>query len=213
MQKFYAFNAKYGSPKKFAQRMVKIIHSDTNIAALHTIAIVKNASSDHLFRPGEINQRLAHTVQKTIQQDLEDMMLTDGSYDIFLHPRKLTKVLKQLEKIGIFFNIKTKDQIIDLERGKRRPGKKTSHEDIRDLGGKPSIYKSTKEFEKLKNVMENHEAVEFLYDEIAKSGLAHKLIRFLVLTCWHAAKMDETYFARSVEFGSLFFSGYSPRRK
>jgi hypothetical protein len=132
------------------------------------------------------------------------MMLNEGSSDHFLHPHDLTKVLKQLEKMGIFFNIKTKNQIRELERGKRHAGKKT-HEDDRDLGGKPSVYKLTEEFEKLKNVIEKPEAAEMLYDEILRSGLAHKLIRFILLAFWHAAKMDETYFGKSVGFGAAFF--------
>jgi hypothetical protein len=109
--------------------------SDTNIAALHTIAIAKNVSSDQVLRAREINQRLTQNIQKSIQQHLEDMMLNEGSSDHFLHPHDLTKVLKQLEKMGIFFNIKTKNQIRELERGKRHAGKKT-HEDDRELGGK-----------------------------------------------------------------------------
>jgi hypothetical protein len=179
--------------------MVKEISSDTNIAALHTIAIAKNVSSDQVLRPREINQRFTQTIQKSIQQDLNE-----GSSDLFLHPHDLTKVLKQLEKMGIFLNVKTKNQIRELERGKRHAGKKT-HEDDRDLGGKPSVYKLTEEFEKLNNVIEKPEAAEMLYDEILRSRLAHNLIRFILLAFWHAAKMDGTYFGKSVGFGAAFF--------
>lgn len=203
--KFYAFTVKYRGPKNLAHMMIKRIRSDVITAALHTIVIAKNTPPDHLFKPKEINQQLRQTIQKSIQQDLEDMMLTQASSNRFLHPRKLTKVLRQLEKMGIFFHIKTKSEIRDLERGKRRAGKKPSSEDNRDLGGKPSGYKSTKEFEKFKNVIEKPEAVELLYDEIVKSGLAQKLIKFILLAFWHAAKMDETYFDKSVRFGAAFF--------
>jgi hypothetical protein len=202
--KFYAFNSKYRGPKNFARRMVKEISSDTNIAALHTIAIAKDVSSDQVLRPREINQRFSQTIQKSIQQDLEHMMLNEGSSDLFLHPHDLTKVLKQLEKMGIFFNIKTKNQIRELERGKRHAGKKT-HEDDRDLGGKPSVYKLTEEFEKLKNVIEKPEAAEMLYYEILRSRLAHKLIRFILLAFWQTSKMDKTCFGKSVGFGAAFF--------
>ena len=106
--------------------------------------------------------------------------------------------------MGIFLNIKTRNEIRELERAKRRPGKKP-HGNNRDPGGKPSVYKLTEEFDKLKIVLEKHEAIEMLYDEIAKSGLAHKLIRFMLLAFWHAAKMDEGYFGTGVGFGAAFF--------
>jgi hypothetical protein len=105
--KFYAFNVKYRGPKNLAQRMVKGFRTDINIGALYTIIIAKNTPPDYLFKPQEINQQLGQNIQKSIQQDLEDMMLTQASSNRFLHPRKLTKVLKQLEKMGIFFHIKT----------------------------------------------------------------------------------------------------------
>lgn len=73
------------------------------------------------------------------------------------------------------------------------------------ITGKPSVYKLTEEFEKLKNVINKPGAVEMLYAEIAKSGLARKLIRFLLLAFWHAAKMDERYFGTGVGYGAALF--------
>jgi hypothetical protein len=201
--KFYVFYSKYRDPKNFALRMINLIRHNTHLAAIHTMAMAKNASSDQLLRPREINQRITETIEMGIQQDLEDLILSDGSHDFFLNPRDLTKVLKQLEKMGIFLNIRTRNKIRELERGKRCPGK-NPHQD-KDPGGKPSVYKLTEEFEKLKNVIEKPEAVEILYEEIAKSGLAHKLIRFLLLAFWHAAKMDEKYFGTGVGYGAALF--------
>lgn len=106
-----------------------MIHHNTHLATLHTMAFAKNASSDQLFRPREINQRITQTIEMATQQDLENLIVSDGSRDLFLNPRDLTKVLKQLEKMGIFLNIRTRNKIRELERGMRRPGKKP-HEDM-----------------------------------------------------------------------------------
>ena len=43
-----------------------------------------------------------------------------------------------------------------------------------------------------------------LYDEIIKSGLTHKLIKFIPLALWYAARMDETYFRK-------WYKGVRPR--
>jgi hypothetical protein len=203
--KFYSLKEKYQNPKAFAKVILKEASSRKNIAGIYTLAIAKNATSNHLFRPNEINQDLANIIQKNVQQDLKDMMLVKEFSNLYLHPSELRKVLKKLEKMGVFLHITTKDKIKDLERGTRHPGKKpSSYEGNRDRGGKPSVYRLTEDFEKLKNVMEKPGAVELLYEQIAKSGLAYQLTKFLQLGLWHAAKMDETLLHKLIGLGASF---------
>jgi hypothetical protein len=204
--KFYSLKEKYQNPKAFAKVILKEASSRKNIAGIYTLAIDRNATSNHLFRPNEINQDLANIIQKNIQQDLRDMTLVKEFSNLYIHPSDLREVLKKLEKIGVFFHMTTKDEIKDLERGKRHAGKKpSSYEGNRDRGGKPSAYRLTEDFKKLKNVIEKPGAVELLFEEIAKSRLAYKLIKFLLLAFWYAAKMDETISHKLVGFGAAFF--------
>jgi DNA-binding Lrp family transcriptional regulator len=203
--KLYALKEKYQNPKVYADKVfLKDIHSKNDIAAIHTLAIAKNATSNHLHKPREINQTLANAIQKNFPQDFNDRMSAQESLE-FLHPRELRKALKELEEMGVLDHITNKNEIRRLERGTRHAGKEpSSEEDDRDLGGKPSVYKVTQEFEKLKNVMEKPGAVELLYEQIAKSGLAYKLMKFQHLAFLHAAKIDERVLPTIIGFGSSF---------
>ena len=107
--KFYSLKEKYQNPKAFAKVVLKGASSRKNIAGIYTLAIAKNATYDHLFRPNEINQDLANIIQKNVQQDLKDMTLVKEFSNLYLHPGELRKVLQKLEKIGVFFHITIKD--------------------------------------------------------------------------------------------------------
>lgn len=57
---FYSLTQKYRNPKEYAEKVVlKSLQSDKGIASLHAIAIVRNETPDHVFKPGEINEKLA----------------------------------------------------------------------------------------------------------------------------------------------------------
>jgi hypothetical protein len=123
----------------------------------------------------------------------------------FFHPRKMTKVLKEVEEMGVFDQLMGKKEMRQLERPVRHAGKKPSDGYKRDLGGKPSAYKVTQELEKLKNVMEKPGAIELVWKKIARSGLAYGLVKYQQLALWHAAKMDETLLSKLISYGTFFF--------
>jgi len=178
--------------------------SDNTWPLLNSSTIAKNAASNHIHKPQEINQALANAIQNNVIQGFKGMMSTYGSSE-FLDARELTKDLKEIEELGVFDHITAKSEIRDLERITRHPGKKPSSEDDRDLGGKPSAYPHTKEFEKLKNVMEKPGAIQLFYQKIAKSDLAYGLVKYQLLAFWHAAKMDETVLANLIGSSTTFF--------
>jgi hypothetical protein len=71
---FYNLTQKYASPKEYAKKeILKIIQSDKDIATLYTLIYAKNYSPGYLFKPGEINQKLANDMRNSIQQDYRDM--------------------------------------------------------------------------------------------------------------------------------------------
>jgi hypothetical protein len=155
---FYNLTQKYASPKEYAKKeILKIIQSDKDIATLYTLIYAKNYPPDYLYKPGEINQKLANDMRNSIQQDYRDMTTQtdddDEHHERFLHPRDLReKVLKNLESYGIILHLEGKDKIRHHQREVRRPGKKSLSDD--DRGGKPSAYIVTEKVEKLKKAIE-----------------------------------------------------------
>jgi hypothetical protein len=211
--KFYALTEKYPNPKKYAEEVIlKKIQSDKNIATLYTIGYARNCPPDYVFRPGEINETLANDIRRTIPQDyitLNSEENEDGSKG-FLHPRDLReRVLKKLEDEGIFIHLEGKEEIRRQEHKTRRPGRKGSSEDIRDEdhGGKQSAYKVTEKVEKIKKAMEKPGAIDFLYEKIIKSGLAHKLTKFMMSALLHAIKMDKTVVHKMMAVGASLIQG------
>jgi len=204
--KIYTLIQKYPNPKKYAEEVIiKKIQSDATIATLYTITYAKNSPSDYIFRPGEINKRLAHDIRKTIVQDYMTLELEEIEDHVkrFLHPRDLReRVLEKLENEGIFIHLEKKE-IRYQEHKKTRPGKKGSSEKVRnDYGGRLSAYKLTEEVEKLKNAMEKPGAIDFLYEKIIRSGLAHKLAKYKILAWLHTAKIDEKALHRLTGLGA-----------
>jgi hypothetical protein len=209
--KFYTLIEKYPNPKKYAEEVIlKKMQSDATIATLYTITYAKNSPSDSVFRPGEINKRLANDIRKTIVQDYMTLKLEEREDHVkrFLHPRDLReRVLEKLENEGIFIHLEKKG-IRHQEHKKTRPGKKGSSEEVRNdyggrhYGGKSSAYKLTEEVEKLKNAMEKPGAIDFFYEKIIKSGLAHKLTKYKILAWLHAAKIDEKALHRMTGLGA-----------
>ena len=149
--KFYALTQKYPNPKKYVENVVlKATQSD--VAALYTIIYTKNNPYNYSFKPGEINQRLANDLLNTIQQNsyhVSAQQPESGRDPIkrFMHPQDLReKVLKNLEDQGILLHLEGKEA-----HRKRHPGKPSKKS---DRGGKPSLYKATQDFEKLKKSYE-----------------------------------------------------------
>lgn len=209
--KFYALTQKYPNPKKYAEEVIlKMMQSNQKIAAIYTIAYAKNYPSDHLFRPGQINKKLADDIRRTISKDYMTYKWEDneGRFKRFLHPRDLNEtVLKKLENMSIFIHFEGKEEIKHQEHHKtRRPGKKGSLDEVgdNDHGGKRSAYKVTEEVKKLKKAMEKPGAIDFIYEKLIKSGLAHKLAKFKMSACLHAAKIDETVLHKVMRIGALF---------
>jgi hypothetical protein len=147
-------------------------------------------------------------MQNNVVQDVEDVVSIAEPSE-FLRPREIRKVLKEIEEIGVVRHLVGKKEIKSAERGILHAGKKQSSiEDDRDLGGKPSAYQVTQEFDKLKNVMEKPGATELLYQKMAASGLAYGLIKYQQLAFLYAVKMDETALPKLLgSLGKMFFPG------
>jgi hypothetical protein len=218
--KYYALTEKYPNLKKYAEKVVlKKLESDKDIAAVYTVSYVVNSPPGHIFKPGEINQKLVKDIQNTIPEAYRDITkeLEDGKSHQkgFLHPRDLReRVLQKLENDGMFLNIRKKEEIRHLQRKERRPGRKPHSTQIHDdLGGRPSDYVVTKEVERLKAALEKPGAIDFLHKMVVHSGLAHKIAKFNTLVFLHAAKMNERALHKMMGTGTSFARNYNIREQ
>ena len=208
--KYYNLTQKYPNPKEYAQKeIVKAIRSDQRIALLHVITYAKNYPPGHSFRPGEINQKLADQIQSSILQDYVSAQVQERyeKDSRFLHPRDLRqKVLKELERHGIFIHLGRIEEIRHYEQDPHRPGRRpSSNVARRDRGGKRSVYIVTDRVEKLKKAMKKPQALDYLYDKVIRSGLAHQLAKYSFAALFHASKMDERVLHRLVGIGASFY--------
>jgi hypothetical protein len=210
--KYYALTQQYPNPKKYAEKISKTVKSEKDFAPLYTIAYLKNAPYDHLFKPSELNQRLANDMQQSyinITTEMEDYLSQNKR---LLRPRFLREnVLQKLEEDGILLRLEGKKELRSYQRLLQRPGKKPSNRPTYNArGGKPSAYKVSEEVEKLKKVMARPEALDYLCDKVIKSGLAYKLAKFNFLAFLHTAKMNKKFVECTMGLGaSLFQEGFT----
>jgi hypothetical protein len=207
--KFYALIQKYRNPKKYAKKVVlKLLQSKKDIAILYTLTYARQSPPRYVFKPGEINQKLADDIRDSIQHDYMDMTVESEGIENypkgFFHSRYLREnVLKTLEKEGIFINITGNKEIRRLERERRHAGKKSSSDQVKsERGGKPSAYVVTEDVEKLNKAMKKPGAIDFLYEKVIASTLAHRLAKFGILAFLHAAKMNEGALDKLIRIGA-----------
>jgi hypothetical protein len=207
--KFYTLTQKYPNPKNYAKVIVKKLQSDTNIATLFTIIYAMHSRSDHIFKPGQINKKLANDIQNTIGQDYINLRLEEnGQLKEFLHPRDLReKVFDKLENLGIFVRLEGKEEIRRQEYNKQRPGRKGTYDTevfYDNHGGRPSAERLDEEVKSLKKTTKKPEALDFLYEKVVRSGLAYRLVKYKMLAILHAVKMDEKIVHKMMGVGASF---------
>jgi hypothetical protein len=119
---FYSLKQQYPNPKEYVEKiLLKAAQSDKKVAALYTIIFAKNNPSNYLFKPEEINRRLANDLVDIIRQNYNDTLLQDSGSNRdhirFMHPRDLReKVLKVLEDHGILLHLNGKEEIKKYKR-------------------------------------------------------------------------------------------------
>jgi hypothetical protein len=202
----------YPNPRDFVKKLVLKAKQqyDKYFATVYTIAYIKNSPSNHMFTPGEINEKLANDIKHSIQQDVS-MEIEENESDPkrFLHLRDLREgTLEKLEEQGIWLHFDRKKEIRAQQGNKSRPGKKPSSINVlNDRGGRPSYYLVKEDTEKLKRAMEKPEALDYLYNKVVMSGLAHKIMEYFMLMMFYAIKIDEDVALKLTGAGAIFFKG------
>lgn len=204
---FYNLTQEHPNPKLIAKRIVsKVVQSDKYISTLHMLAYIKNSPTNQILEPGEINEKLANDIKNSIEKDISAKLEDDKNNNKkFLHPSDLSDVLKKLEEHDILLHLEGKKEIRDRLH-KNHHGKKSLSVLVRhSRGGKLSVYLVKEDVEKLKRAMEKPEAIEYLHTEVVRTGLAHKIMKYLILASLHCLKMNENVGRDLMEVGAAFF--------
>ncbi|MGA8084783.1 MAG: hypothetical protein WB988_23255 [Candidatus Nitrosopolaris sp.] len=204
--KSYAIMKKYTNAMQYAKKILKELSSGSDVAGLFTLAYAKNDSVDRMYKPVELNQRLANDLRNIIEGDYE----AQGGREvtILLHRRDLReRVLKMLETLGVFMHLEGKQEIKRHEHKVRTPRKKgAGYQNGDDRGGNPSAYMMTKDFVKIRKTIEKAAAVEYIHARLISSGLALVLTKHILLAFLHAAKMDKKAFITMMTMGAKFMN-------
>jgi hypothetical protein len=194
--KSYSLIEKYGSPKKFAKRVIsKKLSSDSILGLIHSLAHIKNAPVSHEFTPAQLNKILTEEI---FDGAIGEYMSSKGMlskieaiHRKFIHSRDLReRVLEPLEAEGILLHRdqeQAKKSSIYQQQGKR----KSVSNSMRDRGGMRSVYTTADHVNRLKGILEKPASLDYLLDRLIKSGLAYKTTKFFVSTALYAMKMDE----------------------
>jgi hypothetical protein len=69
--KSYAIMKKYTNTMQYAKKILKDLSSGSDVAGLFTLAYAKNDPVDRMYKPVELNQRLANDLRNIIEQDYD----------------------------------------------------------------------------------------------------------------------------------------------
>lgn len=202
--KSYAIMKKYTNAMKYAKKILKDLSSGSDVAGLFTLAYAKYDSVDRMYKPVELNQRLANDLRDIIKQNYDYEAEGGSEVSILLHGRDLReRVLKRLETLGVFMHLEGKHEIKRYEHKVRTPGKKSAgNQNGDDRGGFPSAYMMTK----IRKTIEKTAAVEYIHAKLISSGLALVITTHILLAFLHAAKMDKKAFITMMTMGAKFMN-------
>jgi hypothetical protein len=206
--KSYAIMKKHTNVIQYAKKILKGLSSASDVAGLFTLAYAKNDSVDRMYKPVELNQRLANDLRNIIEQDYDYEAEEGCKASILLHRRDLReRVLKRLETLGVFMHLEGKQEIKRQEHKVATPGKKRAgNQNGDDRGGYPSAYIMTKDFINIRNTIEKTAAVEYIHAKLISSNLALVLTKHILLPFLYAAKMDKRAFITMMTMGAKFMN-------
>jgi hypothetical protein len=205
--KSYAIMKKYTNTMQYAKKILKELSSGSDVAGLFTLAYAKNDPVDRMYKPVELNQRLAYDLRNILEQDYDYEAEAGCKASILLHRRDLReRVLKKLETLGVFMHLEGKQEIKRQEH-KATPGKKRAgNQNGDDRGGHPSAYMMTNDFINIRNTIEKTAAVEYIHAKLISSNLALVITKHILLPFLYAAKMDKKAFITMMTMGAKFMN-------
>jgi hypothetical protein len=154
---------KNSDPKKFAEKALKsydsVITRATNYLMLSSLSI----NAGIRLSPKQIKEMLPDNIK--------------------INSGQLTRVLKKLEREGIFTGI---------ERSLKHRGRHRANENIfynRD-GGRPSYYTLTEGLEELRKIMSYSSAAQLVHDRLKREGIIQEYYKFYLLAGFYAMRIE-----------------------
>jgi hypothetical protein len=211
---FRSLQNRYPNPKSYVENVVlKRLHSNDNVGVLLSMAYSKIDPRDALYRPTQLNQRLANDTRYTdrLHPNISTVSEDCGiSADSFLGPRDLReRVLKKAEDLNIFVHIEGKKNIDACERNIRKKRTKAPpNENIEDRGGYPSAYASSDEIIRIRNIAEKAGGADYIREKMNGYGLGLELTKYLMEVFFYAAKMDKQMLPMMIGVGARFMNNH-----
>ena len=188
--KYYHYMETYKTPKIYAEKyLIKAFKSNNALAAGRIVTNSLYYKYNGMLVPGQINEDLANEYR--YRNSSHNVSEETDSVERFLDPPQLKRVLYLLENEGLLFNIVGKDEIM-LEFGNRRlRGRpRSSDKENSSVGGRPSAYKITEIFDKIRKLVAKPEAQELLKKKLLGTRLTYKYERFNLEAIALCARID-----------------------
>jgi hypothetical protein len=191
----YNVRAQYHTPLEYAQKVIsKRIKSNQNLAIIRLLYNANNNVDETLIFNDEQNKELAKVMLDGNQYDQIDITTSGDEkiqHDKYIPSPRMTEALQTLDALGVRRNIKDRKEIKSL-LGKSHPGKPETHDPIGVmLDRRPSAYRITDGFQKLKKTAAKPKAQKLLYKQLKESNLLYRYEKFMIEALYHAIKMDE----------------------
>jgi hypothetical protein len=171
----------YNTPQKLAEKMISFVRSKKLRSATYLCLNARNIRSDRLPSPNELNK------------DLAKVMLDESDSPVdYLYPCDMTGVTKLLELLGTHQNIQGKKEIKNLGKKDKRGRPRDSGKTHENIGGRPSIVKTTDMVKKLQKLMSNPKACGRIRKTLLDSNLIFNYEKFILKALYYAAKKDKT---------------------
>lgn len=209
---FHSLQKRYPNPKFYVQNVVlKRLRSNDSIGVLLSMAYTKIDTSDTLYRPTQLNQRLANDTRYTGRGEPNILTASEDrtiSADNFLHPRDLReRVLKKAEELNIFVHVEGKKNIgARMKNIKKQRAKAPPNENIEDHGGYPSAYASSEEIIRIRNIAEKAGAADYIREKMNGYGLGFEMTRYLMEVLFYSARMDKQMLPIIIGVGARFMN-------
>lgn len=171
--KLYNIVKNYPPLKEYTRKAIRILQTKKNIA---TIFLMYNPNLDpsKVYTPAEISKEL--TDKLTTHPSEDEIIIKSDSYTEqieFIASNRLTEVLKILEKMGLFDNIKGMKNLRFSSKGKRKKV---------NIEGYPSAYKLTSDAKRIQSLLSKPECVDLIINSLIETKLLDNFLKYL-LTC------------------------------
>jgi hypothetical protein len=171
--KLYNIVKNYPTPKEYARKAIRILQTKKNIAS---IFLMYNPDLDpsKVYTPAEISKELTDKLT-TYPSDDEIIIKSDSCTEQieFIASNRLTEVLKKLEEMGLFDNIKGMKNLRFSSKGKRKKI---------NIEGYPSGYKLTSDAQRIQSLLSKPECVDLIINSLIEAKLLYSYLKY-TLTC------------------------------